>query len=429
MSADANKAVVRRHYEAVECQDASSSSTRPFGASFVDSGHPERVDRSGEIEGTRAEPDAMLREIATSLNSTLRLHATPRLNGWLLFVRDCSIAVGGRLLMNGTIWSEALRVRRWPRRSCCLTNSLKAMRMRLSLGRASRTVRTAACCAALLGWAAGLAPSPIQDHRVAVRAQDTPEAIRTIFAALPGDATALAILPDGRQVGQEPDRAVPSASVIKLWVAGAAYAAAAAGTLDLSESYTVTAGDQASGTGILNEPLNLGRTLTYADLIQTMLIYSDNSATNVIVRRIGGDATVNAYAAQQGYPATLLQRPLGQLDPTHDNYTSAADCVLFLQRAQDGDLPAGASAPILSALRARRRAEDPAYDYFGRYLPPTVDYLHISGLGPNVRNDAGYYPSQGSGVFVAVLLSDLPDEAAGEAALGQAVAGIQSLVP
>ena len=301
--------------------------------------------------------------------------------------------------------------------------------MRALVSRVLPAVRRGARGAVLVACAVALALSSIHPGHGTASPEDTLDQIQAIFAALPGNATALAVLPDGQTVGQNPELAVRSASVIKLWVAGAAYAAAAAGTLDLGESYTVTRADQATGTGILNQPQNLGRTLTYAELIQTMLVYSDNSATNIVVRRIGGDAAVNDYAAQQGYPATLLQRPLGSLDPAHDNYTSAADCVLFLQRALAGELPGGAAGPVLAALHTRRQQEDPAYDYFGRYLPASVDYIHISGLDPNVRNDAGYYTSQEGGVFVAVLLSDLPDEASGEAALGQAVAGIQLLVP
>lgn len=51
------------------------------------------------------EPDDP-RQAAASLNHTLWLHRLPRLDGWLLFVRESSIAVGGRVLMTGALYTE-----------------------------------------------------------------------------------------------------------------------------------------------------------------------------------------------------------------------------------------------------------------------------------------------------------------------------------
>ena len=219
--------------------------------------------------------------------------------------------------------------------------------------------------------------------------------------------------------------------MIKLWVAGAALAEADAGRLDLAEMYTVQPGDVASGTGILNLKENAGRTLSYAELIDTMLVYSDNTATNLVVTRIGGFGAVNAYARENGYPRTLMQRRLGELDPAHDNYTSAADCLRFFQRLDArAVVSAAASERILASLQKRRRLEDRAYDYVGRDLPASAAYIHISGLGPSVRNDIGAYTARdGRTGFVVVLLSALPDEAAGEAALARVARQVYDAAP
>jgi acyl-CoA thioesterase-2 len=45
-------------------------------------------------------------QAAASLNHTFWLHSLPRLDGWLLFVRESSIAMGGRVLMTGALYTR-----------------------------------------------------------------------------------------------------------------------------------------------------------------------------------------------------------------------------------------------------------------------------------------------------------------------------------
>jgi hypothetical protein len=74
--------------------------------------------------------------------------------------------------------------------------------------------------------------------------------------------------------------------------------------------------------------------------------------------------------------------------------------------------------------------EDRADDYLGRYLPPALAYRHVSGLNPGVRNDAGFYPSAAGGVVViAIMLSDLPSDAAGEELLARTAQRIYAAAP
>ena len=257
-----------------------------------------------------------------------------------------------------------------------------------------------------------------------------------VFARLPGTSGAVALLPGGERIDHNADQQRLAASVIKLWIAAAAFEQEAAGRLRLSDSYTIRATDDVPGTGILNQNQNVGRSFTYTHIIETMLMYSDNAAANIVIARLGGFQPVNDYARSNGYERTLLQRSLGRPDPSRENFTSARDSATFLDNLlKKRVVGERASDAILTALVRRRGVEDreEAYrklNYFGRFLPGRLDYRHLSGLNPGVRNDVGYYPAANGGpVIVATLLSNLVDEASGEEAIGRTVLQIYQAVP
>src|SRR5262249_31423165 len=147
---------------------------------------------------------------------------------------------------------------------------------------------------------------------------------------------------------------------------------AAAGRLDLADQHVIRASEQAPGTGILNQPRFVGRSLSFAEIIDTTLVYSDNTGADIIIDRIGGFDTVNGYARRHGYAETLLQRRLAFTAPAHDNYPPARDCAHVMQElAARRIVDEPSSESILASLARRRVDEDPVYDYLGRYLPPS----------------------------------------------------------
>lgn len=271
-------------------------------------------------------------------------------------------------------------------------------------------------------------PSPTPDN-LAI-APRTMAQVQTLLSQLPGLSSGLVVFPDGQTVNQSGARQTPSASLIKLWIAGAAYTAASRGQLDLNDRYTIQASDQETGTGILNQDSYVGQAIKYSDLVDIMLLYSDNTAADIVVRRVGGMDAVNTFARANGYTDTSMQRLLGQLDPNHDNYTSARDCATFLTNLNAGNVVSAAvSQHILQILEQRKANEDSSLNFFGRNLPAGLSYGHISGIIPSVRNEAGYYPvSTGGRVVVVILLDKLPSEPLGEDAIATTVHQIYALV-
>ncbi len=279
---------------------------------------------------------------------------------------------------------------------------------------------------------ATIAPATVAPNTVApatTRPPITAAFDKTLFSnsllTLPGTTSSLIILPDGQLVEDDADRRLPSASTIKLWIAAAFYVESSAGRLNPADNYTVKSGDIASGTGILRD--NVGKVYTYDKLISTMLIYSDNSAANIIIEKLGGMGKVNAYAQRYGYNQTLLQRKLGDVSNPNNNFTCARDAAVYVQRLLKGEIVDKASSDrILAALRERRGYRQDQ-NFFGTRLPGEVDYLHISGTGTLIRNEIGYISVRSGKPLIIVMLVADTAEAGAETAIATAIAQIYNL--
>jgi beta-lactamase class A len=99
----------------------------------------------------------------------------------------------------------------------------------------------------------------------------------------------------------------PTASTIKTAVMIEAWQQAADKTLPLDTTIPLEARHKVGGSGVLRG-LHDGLTLTVADLIHLMIVLSDNTATNMLIERLG-TARINARLDALGLPETRLFRP------------------------------------------------------------------------------------------------------------------------
>lgn len=115
----------------------------------------------------------------------------------------------------------------------------------------------------------------------------------------------------GREVSVRPDQPVNTVSVIKIPVMVLAFRDAESGRLKLDERYTIRREDLRRGTGLLST-FAVGLQPTYRDLITQMIITSDNTATDIMINRVGLDR-VNRMLDSLGYRETRLRMPISQL--------------------------------------------------------------------------------------------------------------------
>jgi len=115
-------------------------------------------------------------------------------------------------------------------------------------------------------------------------------------------------LSTGEEAAVRPDVAFEAQSVIKLGLAIRAYQLADEGRLDLDERVPLGSSAFTVGSGIL-QYLQEGLAPTWSDLLTIMIIVSDNTATGLVLERIGGVAAFNAWLAAAGYRHAQLAQP------------------------------------------------------------------------------------------------------------------------
>jgi beta-lactamase class A len=119
-------------------------------------------------------------------------------------------------------------------------------------------------------------------------------------------------LSNGQTFFLQPDEVFPQASSIKIAVLAELYRQAQQGKLKLTDLYTVQQSDLVPDSDIMNGLTPSVTRLTLRDLATMMIAVSDNSATNVLIERVGMD-NVNALLDSLSLPHTRLRRKMMDL--------------------------------------------------------------------------------------------------------------------
>lgn len=114
-------------------------------------------------------------------------------------------------------------------------------------------------------------------------------------------------LTTGDEAAVRADDSFNSASVIKIPVMVLAFRLADQRALDLDRRVELRPADIRGGSGILRYH-DVGLAPTVRDLITQMIITSDNTATDLMIERLGGVAKVNQWLAESGYARTTLHQ-------------------------------------------------------------------------------------------------------------------------
>jgi beta-lactamase class A len=132
--------------------------------------------------------------------------------------------------------------------------------------------------------------------------------VTSIVKAFRGEMGLAAIdIRSGETVLVNADTRFPTASTIKTAVMIEAYHQIAAGRLALDTTIPLREADKVGGAGVLRG-LHDGLTLTIGDLVHLMIVLSDNTATNMLIGRLG-TAAVNARLDAYGLHDIRLFRP------------------------------------------------------------------------------------------------------------------------
>ena len=132
--------------------------------------------------------------------------------------------------------------------------------------------------------------------------------VGAIVKAFRGEMGVAAIdLRTGETIAVGADARFPTASTIKTAVMIEAWQQAADGRLSMDTTLTLRDADKVGGAGVLRG-MHDGLALTVADLIHLMIVLSDNTATNILIGRLG-TARINEQLDSYGLKDTRLFRP------------------------------------------------------------------------------------------------------------------------
>jgi hypothetical protein len=195
------------------------------------------------------------------------------------------------------------------------------------------------------------------------------------------------------------NKQVISASMIKLAVMAAYLQAVDAGTINPQQALPLARMKIVGGTGKIQS--ERARTYTYDALCRYMIMYSDNTATNVLIDALGVN-TVNTRARKLGCTQTTLNRKLMQLNTGVENYTSAADvsrllCAFYTQTAAS----AGQCTKAMDFLLQQTDGDGIPQGLSG------VQFAHKTGTLSGIRHDGGIVMARSP--YTIVVMCELPE--------------------
>ena len=218
---------------------------------------------------------------------------------------------------------------------------------------------------------------------------------------------------------EEPTR---TASTIKLAIMVECFFEASEGKLKWTEPLKITKDEKVSGSGIAQD-LSDGDELPIRDMVDLMIVLSDNTATNLILNRIGGNA-VNARMAQLGFTQVRVMRKIlgdrNDLKPFPSGITdegakpenkkwgigrsSPREMVAILEKLYRGELVSKAASDEMLAVLKRQRD----HDGIGRDMKD-VTIASKSGALDHLRSDVGIVYSKRGPVAMAITTEDIPE--------------------
>ncbi|MEI8349938.1 MAG: serine hydrolase [Candidatus Omnitrophota bacterium] len=202
------------------------------------------------------------------------------------------------------------------------------------------------------------------------------------------------------EISRNQNRMFPAASLIKLPLAAVAFKAVKENKISLEQTITIERKDITGGSGILKTKV-VPITMTFQELIETMIAHSDNTASNKIIGLLGYEYINDGFKGL-GLKGTILRRKMMDFSMRRkgvENYITAADTVYLLEKIYKKELIDIRSSELMMAFLREQKIKD----RIPRYLPKQVDVAHKTGLERGVVHDAGIIFSPRSDFVICVL--------------------------
>ena len=206
-----------------------------------------------------------------------------------------------------------------------------------------------------------------------------------------------------------------AASVIKVPIMAAVFAAAERGKLTITDQLVLKSEDMVLGSGVLQH-LTPGTTLSINDIVMLMIIQSDNTATNILIDLVGVDNIVHTMKEIGMEKSTFYNKlMMNNPNPKGFNQITPNDISKLLKHMTTGKLvSADASEQMLDILKKQQIKDclpeklPSPYSNFNNGMT-AWELAHKTGWIPGTRHDVGiFYVAQRK--LIATVLSKGVDD-------------------
>lgn len=216
---------------------------------------------------------------------------------------------------------------------------------------------------------------------------------------------------EGREIlALDADRRVAGASTVKVLILVEAHAQVQAGKIRWEDGHVLEEEERAGGSGSLRrEPA--GSVWTCRQLARKMITESDNTASNILLRKVGM-ARVNARAEGAGMAVTRFHREFMDAEAMRkglENWTTAREMGGLMRAIFRGE----ALAPEACA-QMRETLELTSRGRIASGVPKEIPVGHKGGSLPGLRHDVGWVRLPGRPYVLSVFLDGVLERGEGE---------------
>ena len=212
----------------------------------------------------------------------------------------------------------------------------------------------------------------------------------------------------------------PSASVIKIYLMAYIFQLEKEGKLSLQDQVAINPDVMAQSCGVLYYLKDV-RQMSVRDLVELMIIVSDNAATNLLTDLVGMENLQRYLKDTLHLEATQYRRMMMDFEAARagrQNDTSAAETAAFLEKIWRGELVSREASRQMLQILKEQQFDDLIPFYLSEILPEH-SIAHKTGGLEGVVHDAAIVDAGKQPFILCLMGSALPDRTPFIRAMGE----------
>lgn len=221
----------------------------------------------------------------------------------------------------------------------------------------------------------------------------------------------------GEEISINETEVFKSASVIKVPILVELFCRRDEGGISLDETIELKDEYRVAGSGVLKE-LHPGPRFTILDLATLMIIVSDNTATNMIIDRLGTEP-ITQRMRSLGLKDTVLARKMYDFEQValgKDNLCSARDIAFLLKIMAEGRISSKSTSTEMLEIMARQQCREK----IPLLLPEGIKVANKTGSLTGVTHDVAVVFAPEHEYVLSVLTRDVTDMVSADRAIAEA---------